>query len=63
MSPGVVRQMRMAHDSIDDQEFEKIVQQAKADSESLTWKTLVDISHKKCQEEAREESVDRKVIS
>ena len=63
VSGGVIRQIRQAHDSVDDEEFQEAVEQAKEDMQPLTRKTLVDIGKRKRREEARKGSVDRKIIS
>ena len=59
VSGGVIRQIRHAHDPIEDEEFEETVEQAKEDRVPLTRKAWVDIAHKKRREEAREESAVR----
>ena len=59
VSGGVVRQMRMAHEPIEDEEFEEVIEQAKEDQVPLTWKAWVDIAHKKRREKAREGSAAR----
>ena len=55
MSGGVIRQMHMAHDSVDDEEFQEVIEQAKEEMQPLTRQTLVEIGKRKKRKKAREE--------
>ena len=47
LSAGVIRQMRLAHDSIEDEEFAEIIVAATKNKEPLTRKTLLERSKRK----------------
>ena len=63
VKPTTLRNIRQAHDSVDDEEFQEIIEQAKDEAQPLTRQALVEVGRRKRREEMREISMTKKITS